>query len=119
MPLDEVVVLQSDPFEFERERIGRIVAKAEFVDQLVADVADDPGPGVVVFVDPVPEPDQTHFLRFDATDEVGNRLDAARRAHRGALCDADGARLYRATGHLLNLKREAAARRSRAKIKRA
>lgn len=53
-----------------------------------------------------------------ATECALRELDAALRAHRGALCDADGARLYRATGHLLNLKREAAARRSRAKIKR-
>ena len=54
-----------------------------------------------------------------ATEGALLALDAALRAHRGALCDADGARLYRAAGHLLNLKREAAARRSRAKIKRA
>lgn len=54
-----------------------------------------------------------------ATEGALQELDAALRAHRGALSDADGARLYRATGHLLNLKREAAARRSRAKIKRA
>ena len=54
-----------------------------------------------------------------ATEGALRELDAALRAHRGALCDADGARLYRAVGHLLNLKREAAARRSRAKIKRA
>lgn len=54
-----------------------------------------------------------------ATEGALRALDAALRAHRGALCDADGARLYRAAGHLLNLKREAAARRSRAKIKRA
>lgn len=53
-----------------------------------------------------------------ATEGALRELDAALRAHRGALRDADGARLYRATGHLLNLKREAAARRSRAKVKR-
>lgn len=54
-----------------------------------------------------------------ATEGALRELDAALRAHRGALCDADGARLYRAAGYLLELKREAAARRSRAKIKRA
>lgn len=54
-----------------------------------------------------------------ATEGALRELDSALRAHRGALRDADGARLYRAAGHLLNLKREAAARRSRAKIKRA
>ena len=80
MPLDEVIVLKRDPFEFERERVGRIVAKPEFVDKLVADVANDPGPGIVVFVDPMTEPDEPHFLRFDATNEVGNRLDASGRA---------------------------------------
>ena len=66
-------------------------------DQLVADVADDPGPGGLVLVDPMPEPDQTHFLCFDATDEVGNRLDATRRAQlfehpEGALVRAPVAR---------------------------
>lgn len=54
-----------------------------------------------------------------ATEGALRELDAALRAHRGALRDADGARLYRAAGYLLELKREAAARRSRAKIKRA
>lgn len=54
-----------------------------------------------------------------ATECALRELDAALRAHRGALRDADGARLYRAAGYLLELKREAAARRSRAKIKRA
>lgn len=53
-----------------------------------------------------------------ATECALRELDAALRAHRGALRDADGARLYRAAGYLLELKREAAARRSRAKVKR-
>lgn len=54
-----------------------------------------------------------------ATECALRELDFALRAHRGALRDADGARLYRAAGYLLELKREAAARRSRAKTKRA
>lgn len=53
-----------------------------------------------------------------ATEGALRELDAALRAHRGAIRDADGVRLYRAAGYLLELKREAAARRSRAKVKR-
>src|SRR5262249_16473039 len=66
---DEVIVLECDPFELTRDRQER--ARPGHGKDLVRHSLDDPGPRVVVLVDPVTESHELGLARLHLPDELG------------------------------------------------
>jgi hypothetical protein len=72
---DEVLVLQRDAFELERDFEQRVLARD--LEHFVGRLLDDLGARVVRLVDPVAEAHRGGLRRLDALDEVGDVLHAA------------------------------------------
>ena len=73
--VDEVVVLERDPLEFERDVQQRVVPGD--LEHLVRDLLDDGRPRVVVLVHPVAEPHQPQLAALDPADVAGHVVDRA------------------------------------------